>query len=282
MALTHKLIEDWVKTTHGVFTYKTINREIEGSIDSMANLRVIMGRLIKDGLIERVGEQDGVFRLVETGTPIVDWQHANIENSLAIKFPFELEKYIRILPKAIIVLAGSKNAGKTTFCLNFIKLNMSEFPITYFCSGDMGAEMLNLRLRGFRDVKLEDWKFDARSRTGNYADIIKPNEINIIDFLTISDSFYAIAGTLEAIGNKLDKGIALICIQKDKRAELGRGGSFSEEIAQLYLTMDISILRIVAVKVWQNPLINPNGLKFAFKIINGAEFMGIKKLEEIL
>jgi len=49
-----------------------------------------------------------------------------------------IERWVKTLPKNIIILAGEANAGKTALLLNFCSMNMGKFKINYF-SSEMGA-----------------------------------------------------------------------------------------------------------------------------------------------
>jgi len=174
-------------------------------------------------------------------------------------------------PKNIAVIAGSPNAGKTAFLLNTIKLNMAKHIIHYY-SSEMGAEELKLRLSKFDDGA--KWVFDARERSTNFADVIYPDDINIIDYIEIvSGEFYMIGQELRTIFDKLRKGIAIIALQKKKGAELGRGAEFSLEKPRLYLSMDSGLLKIIKAKNWAVEGNNPNGVEFKFSLVNGAKFV---------
>ena len=53
------------------------------------------------------------------------------------------------MPKNIIVVAGTPNAGKTAFLLNVVQMNMSgKMPIHYF-SSEMGSMEFKGRLQKF-------------------------------------------------------------------------------------------------------------------------------------
>jgi len=185
---------------------------------------------------------------------------------------------VALYPKNIAVVAGSKDAGKTAFCLNFARLNQENFEVNYFCS-EIAAQEFRERLKLF-GFPLDSWKIKVWERSSNFADVIKPDALNIIDFFEISNEFYLISKELKAIHDKLNKGVALIAIQKDKNAKLGRGGSFSIEKARLYVTLDAkdyhNELTIVSGKNWAQKDKNPAGVVIKFKLINGAKFVKVE------
>jgi len=88
--------------------------------------------------------------------------------------------------------------------------------------------------------------------------------------LEVADEFWKIGQTLSRIHDKLNKGIALIGIQKSSQSLLGRGASFGLERPRLYLSMDRNQLIIVKAKNWHSQ-INPNFKMLNFEI-KGTDF----------
>ena len=274
-------IKEWINQTTGWFTYKDLDKDLDiESSEGKTLRRVVLKSLCDAGIVIRASKQNGVFRLVQEEAPLIPWQTADATKTIALEFPFGLEQWASIYPKNIIVLAGSFNAGKTAFCLDFIRLNQHRIeladllPIEYF-SSEMGAEEMKLRLSKFSD---SDWAFNARERSSNFADVVKPDKINIIDYLEVTTDFYLVAEEISAIFNKLHKGIALITVQKKRGAELGRGAEFSAEKPRLYLSIDSGLLTIVKAKNWAREGENPNGKKFSFSLLSGCKFTNIQEV----
>ena len=122
-------------------------------------------------------------------------------------------------------------------------------------------------------MDLQDWNFEAEERSSNFADVIRPSCLNIIDYLEISDNFYMVAEYLKQIHDKLDGGIAIVALQKDPKADQGRGGTFGLEKPRLYLNMDAGIIKIRKAKNWTHPEQNPNGLVLNYKLVAGCKFI---------
>lgn len=275
--LTRLEVENWVTTTEGeYFTQKELDEGVGiGSEKGKTTRRQIIKRLLRANLIEKHPSRLFVYRMADNQAPVIDWQAADISNIVPVKWPFQLEDWVTIYPKNIIVIAGTFNAGKTAFCLNFIALNQHRpelshlLPMEYFNS-EMGPEEMKLRLSKF---KVSDWSFVARERSSQFAKVISPNRINVIDFLEITDNFYLVAQEISEIFDKLDRGICLIAIQKKTGATMGRGAEFSLEKPRLYLSLDPSELTIVKGKNWAIEGINPNNQKFRFKLVGGYKFI---------
>ena len=149
---------------------------------------------------------------------------------------------------------------------------MSAHAIYYF-SSEMGDAEMALRLSKFEGLTLDDWSFNPEERSSNFADVIRPDCINIIDFLEIDRDFNEIAGQIRDIYDRLNSGVAIVAIQKNPGMDLGRGGTFSLEKARLYLSMDAGITTITKAKNYVNSEVNPNHMKIKYKIVSGCKFI---------
>ncbi|MEM2145475.1 MAG: bifunctional DNA primase/polymerase [Candidatus Jordarchaeaceae archaeon] len=262
-------VRQYVEASTGVFTFQTICRDLNiFSLNDKKNVSKILHLLVEKGVLEKAGRWNATYRKKDLSLQPIDLSVQDIPEPFDIKFPFELEKFVEIYPKNIVVVAGVQNVGKTLFFLNFVVLNQDRYSIHYFNS-EMSEEELRIRLRQFKDVS---WNFKAYTRTSNFVDVIQPNEINIIDYLEITDEFWRIGAELTKIHEKLDKGICIIGIQKDSQKLLGRGASFGLEKPRLYLSMDTNRLMIVKAKNWKRPEFNPNFKCIDFRI-KGTQFI---------
>lgn len=268
-------LERWVIVTNGDFSVTDCYNELQNitGVTKRNSIRVLLNRLKDRGVIERTGKKDGVFRRVETQCEDIDFLSAP-STEFDIRYPFNMENYVKTHPGNIIVVAGAPNSGKTAFLLNVVEKNMDRHDVVYF-SSEMGAVELRDRLSKFK-IPLESWRFSPKERSSNFADVIRPDSINIIDFLELHEDFWKVGGMIKEIFDKLNKGIAIIALQKNPGASMGRGGVGSLEKPRLYLTMDNHKIRIEKGKNWANPQINPNGLEAEYKLVSGCEFITTK------
>jgi len=272
------IVNEWVHQTTGWFTTRDLDTELNLGPSNKNNRRYILHQLISKNIIETHPTKQGIYRLIKNNANELDWRNADISGTIPIVWPFDLHDYTVMYPKNIVILAGSSNAGKTAFLLNTIKLNMANFKVHYF-SSEMGPEELKLRLSKFDDVTEDDWKFSAQERSSKFADVITPDDINIIDYIEMgAGEFYLIGDEIRAIFDKLGKGIAVIALQKKKGAELGRGAEFSLEKPRLYLSMDSAKLKIVKAKNWAIEDQNPNSMAWRFKLLQGCKFVNIEEV----
>lgn len=267
-------IREWIEVTSGHFQVTDYHKEsqVVTKEDKHAVI-VALGRLVKEGLIEKYGTKRGSYRRIEKETQEIKWWEADLKE-IPLHLPLQLETYIKVMPKTLSVLAGSQDAGKTAILLNFACQNVHEHRICYL-SSEMDANELATRLVSldmYDPEKLR--KIEFRDRSSSFVDVIEPDAINIIDYYEITDNFFKIAEEFRMIRDKLNKGIAFIALQKDPKKQLGRGASFSMEKPRLYLTVDRepprgNILRVQKAKNWRNSEVNPNGLMREFWIFKG-------------
>lgn len=264
-------VEDWVLSTTGNFLSTDVYKSLQLSTrEEHKNVSIILKRLLDKGVIEKFGDKNGCWRVVDNEAQTINWYDADVK-ALDIKWPMGIEDFVITMPKNIIVVAGSPNAGKTAFLLNVVKMNMEgKMPIHYY-SSEMGSMELKGRLQKF-NIPLSKWRFNAKERSSNFDDVIQPNDINIVDYLELSDQFYLVGGMLKKIFDKLKNGIAIVALQKNPNASMARGGVGTLEKPRLYITMDSGIMKIEKGKNWKHPEKNPNGMRIRFKLFQGAEF----------
>jgi hypothetical protein len=270
-----EIVREFVSATSGNFMATELYQMATlATYDEKKAAIVALGRMVKDGKLERCGNKNGCYRRVESEIEESNWIDSDIE-SIDLCYPFGIENLVLTGKKGIVVIAGTSNAGKTAFLLNMIVNNMNRFPINYF-SSEIGKGGMKRRALKF-GYDLEDWrgKFKFYERAADFADVIKPNEINIIDYLDVTDEFYKIGGYIKDIFDKLNEGVAIIAIQKNPGNDYGLGGMRSIEKAQIYLSIDPGVIKIIKAKEWVDDKRNPNGLCKNFKLVGGCNIQEV-------
>lgn len=267
-------VREFVATTDGYITTTECHKWLQVTTrEHRKAVNMALSRLQQAGIIEKYGEKSGVYRKIEKlEENIIDLAAAD-NTCLPIKLPLGIHELVKIMPKNIIIVAGESNSGKSAFLLNTAAKNMIDHKVFYF-SSEMGGAELKERLQNFNEkMPFNLWEHCTFIERANDFDIaIRPDDINIIDFLEIHDEFYKIGGFIKKIFDKLNKGIAIIAIQKNKGRDDGLGGARSIEKARLYLSMRPGAIKIVKAKNWVSGLINPNGLEKQFKLAKGMIF----------
>ena len=241
-----------------------------------------LDRLKTAGELQPIGSRRGWYRRIDRSLHVIDFRSASTEE-FDLRLPFDLDKRVRIFPKSLIAISGEKNTGKTAVCLNIVKRNMNRGLDIYYFSSEMLAPEMRVRLEAFPDVPFEDWNFVPVHRTADFADVIQPDSINIIDFLEIYDKFWEIGRMMTDIWNALNTGVAVVCVQKSGHADHGRGGTFLIEKPRLTINLgkklntagelDGATLHITNCKFPRYPSLNPSGKCLDYKIHGGAELV---------
>jgi hypothetical protein len=267
-------VREFVMSTNGRFLSKTIYSDLQLSTrEDKKNVSIILKRMKDDGIIEKIGDVNGEWRLIDQSCKPMDWINAD-STYKELWLPLGLDMICGVQPGNILVVAGAKDSGKTGFLLNIAKQNRYGYKVHYFNS-EMGAAEFKMRASKF-DEPISMWKdVSVYERSDNFPDVIKPGEgnLNIIDFLEVVDEFWKVAATIQKIHQKLNGAMCVIGLQKNPHVDLGRGGAFSLEKARLYLSLDYQKAKIVSCKNFkENDIIegNPRGYTCKFTLANGC------------
>jgi hypothetical protein len=276
-------VRGWVSLTHGYFPNIACYSDLGAKTpEEKANIRMQLKKLKDEKVIEPHPKRNGYHRLIQKELEEIDWKNAQTKE-IDLRFPLGIEEFVKIYPKTVIMVAGKSDSGKTGFLLEFAKLNQGNHKINFFMN-EASDEELAVRLKLFKGMRTEDWKCTFFRRDDNFEDVIRPNEINIIDYLDVTEDFAHIGTPLKSIHSRLDKGVALIAIQKNPKLydfktsqyidiDLGIGGAKSIGKSRLYLSIDDNEIKIVKAKNRRGKK-DPNGLKRRFSIYDGHDFVG--------
>lgn len=257
-------IRDYISLRDGTFTLRDMLRDLGVPREDYNKATAIVSRLRKDGVIEKVGNRDGYYRKPDRELEQVDiWGTDSTEFS--IKLPLDIQNIVRTQRKNVIVVAGAPNSGKTAFVLNTIYLNRLDHDIRYFFS-EMGRDELRDRISMMPVTPRDFAKVKMYERDTNFEDVIEPDCFNIVDYVPIYDEFWKIGSVIDKIHARLNNGVAIVCIQKNSGALLGRGAEFAVERPRLYLSLDSGKISIVKAKLWVSPQFNPNNKVRQFTI----------------
>ena len=263
-------IEAWVNSTNGYFSIQDCERALLiVTKRDKENVRQTLFRLVPN-ILARHPTKNGYFRRIELNFPVMDLIKPRPE-PLGVLWPLDLNRFYHCYSKNIVVIAGAADVGKSAFCFNFAFLNRNHFKVNYF-SSEMGEDELQIRLSKF-DVNFNEWpKIKWITLASDYADAIKPDEINIIDFMEIHEEFWRLGGWINDVFRKLTTGMCLIALQKPRFRDVAKGGEPTLEKPRLYLSMDYGKIKILKCKNWATDQ-NPNGLSLEFKIVGGHKFI---------
>lgn len=271
------LVRDFVSVTNGDFSVTDALQGVTSVTTSQSRtaVRQALHRMWKAGDIERVTNRDGVYRRIDTDCTPIDLTNLTCDEPVKLHMPLELTDKVIVTHGDIILVSGAQNAGKSAVLMDIAKQNRHKMDVHYF-SSEMSASKFIKRIS--RDPYIDLDNFTKRvkfyERADNFADVIVKGKgnLNIIDYLEMHDQFWLVSKHLANIFNKLDGAIAVVALQKDPKAEYGRGGSFTQEKPVLSLSIDNGKARITKCKEFPDGNENPQGSTFEFKLVQGFDF----------
>lgn len=285
------LLDQWLELHKGeTFDLDLLCRQLD--IKERSNRNYLTQKLsyeVRRGTLEK---SNRIYRYINNNINYIDWINATETEVIDLRWPyshdennyshFSFDENVIISPGDIIVIAGVSNMGKTALCLNFLWDNMDFFPCTIM-GNEYKAQKFKRRIRKmtWAEPLKEDGtsKFELIDRRDNWKDIIRPDNINIIDWINLpGDKSYDIGIVLDGIQSKLNNGIAIVSIQKGEGRDQGIGGQFSEHISSIYLNIDFERLTVKKAKEWKGK--NPNGKMYGFTIVDsGTQFHNIREIK---
>lgn len=243
----------------------------------------------KEPLLKHIGRR-GLFRVVNTELEEYDLTSAMNGTTLDLLWPFDLEKYILLYPGSLALLAGTSGAGKSAFVNNFIALNLERYNCHLFTS-DMTEEELADRLSPLGIIGHEN--LHAHPRSSDYSDVLFKDDLNCIDYIEYVENVSEIKTEIELAYRAMEggDGLLLITIQKKFNTKTYKGEIIKHDLGygrettlgrpKLYLSMNPNSLKIIKSRKRTDPDINPNGLGWTFKLVEGYRFVNIYPDEEI-
>jgi hypothetical protein len=284
-----KRLSDWLELHKDeTFDLDLVCRQTE--LISNDARKLVATKLRNEVLKGTLEKNNKVYRYIDSTLKQIDWLNSNTNDSVEIKWPYGVEDdthfgfdgHVVIPQKSLIIIAGVTNMGKSTFALNFLWMNMDQHHCILM-GNEYEPSQFKRRANTLLDINnpvdLEGKpKFELVERYENWKDIIQPDAINIIDWINLGDKFYELGKILEGIKEKLNKGIALCCIQKDSQKSIGMGGMWGTHLSTLYLTLDYNRMTVEKCKEWNGH--NPNREMYGFDIIeHGSRFNDIRRVD---
>jgi hypothetical protein len=286
--LTHDTVLQWVSLVSGTFTTRQIWNELNIiTPEGKAYLRTCLNRMVESGAIAKTSV-DGTFRRIDNEKKTIDWQAADTSKTLDIKLPFGIHNYCRIYPKSIIIVAGSKNEGKTAFLLKCVQLNMDKHIVDLYNS-ETGPEQLKER---FTPLNIPTpAPFNTYERYDNFADVVDPgaDHISVIDYLDFNSEVYLVGTEIDNIFRKIN-GCAIIGLQKPPPSvtyikgvkkvidrDLAYGGGFTAKRAVLYISLSARKCKLVYVKTPASSKVIPDNMQWSYGFDSTGYFCDIER-----
>ena len=277
-------VRDIITQQKGIITTTDFIREttIDNTMEEKKKLRVVIGRMVEEGLLVRTGRRASEYRIIDKNVKKADWKNALVE-SIEFQLPLGLHHGIRIAPSSIICFAGESNAGKTAFAMEICRNNCHK-TVKYF-SSEIRQEAF--KERAAAHSPLEEWNVDLFEdwHPDELQDLIDPEGISVVDYLEPPGGDYTqMAVKMSELQNKLSGGVCVVCIQK-KSEGIGAGGEYMKNKPTLFCTLDIvqhpvCKLFIIKCKTPRRGYRNPGGMSIQYEIgKNGVDVKGFGDLK---
>jgi len=281
--LTQAELEDWIanKAT-GKFHYTKV---MDGAVSPRLypQLRNMMKRAAGKGIACSVDGKDGWWRPLDKSLEELCWWDGDGVIGDNIVLPLGIGRFCYIPLPSLIIIAGKYNAGKTALCINIVNdnLGMWEDRLDFYVSE--GAEMMRGKFNIINENMPKPPPFKTYRKTQNFADVINPDNLSVIDYLRVDmEKSYAVGDKLFEIFNKLNKGIAVVAMQKPPgERKLAFGGAATAFEPSLYIWMDKDTLGFEKIKVPKITNVDPYNLKIKYSIYKGAKFYDVKEIVEM-
>lgn len=235
-------VSDFVAVTNGYFSVTSCYSVLQTvTKQDKTTIRVALNRLKDKGIIERHATQDGIYRRVEKDFEFINFdENEPDEVEYPVKLPLGLNDVAEVSQGNIILVAGEFNAGKTAFLLNVLRHNKGKLPIRYI-SSEMKKSEFKKRFASFV-LPMSFWMQDEMTeyilKSFDFHTCIKPEALNIIDYMEFKDSDYTKgAEYLTQIHDKLTTGIAIVAIQKKEGQRMPRSGDMIVEKPRLAISL---------------------------------------------
>jgi len=240
-------------------------------------VNAVLWNMSEDNKKKLIAKEGTYYKVVDNTLTAIDFKSLNGDKPIDLMLPFGIHRYCYLYRKNVMIVFGSKDSGKTSMCLNIIRMNMKRHKINYF-SSEMGDTELKKRLLRCKDLELDDWNFKAWERSYDFHEAVAeyPDDVNIIDFLELGGDeaeYYKAVSFIRKIYDAT-KNITIIALQKNKNAELPKGGSGALEKARIALSLDPGMAKLVVAKNWADGVEhNPAGKAWSYQLVGGINIV---------
>lgn len=260
LAMLTERAKDWVASCTGEFSAVALARDL--GIQEADDRDTVLSDLCALKLCEPSGKKHGLYVPIHTEVENVDWLNAKEEYE-PLFLPLNLHKVAGVTQKSVVVIAGETNTGKSYMSLLIAHLNLRQnggsYDYIHFLNSETTPSAIRANARRI-DQNVATWRgLDVKQRTEDFHHVVKPDALNIIDYLQIEEDFFLVGKKIKQIWDALTTGICVMFIQKNKGAALGIGGNFTTHKPALVISLSEQH-GVIACKI--------NKLKFPLRFPN--------------
>ncbi len=247
-------IKEFISHADGVFSIDDLIRDC-GFLPSKRNaVKCALSDFLKEGVIERKGVRTGTYVPIRGNEQSMnDLIRSASTKPVPLRLPLAIDALLNVYNRNLIVIQGLSNSGKTAFLMEIARLNRNLFDLIKYINTEMDASEVRDRIER-RNIDLEEFLsyvdfFLAKStyQEGAIRYAIEPNGLNLVDYLHLEDATM-MAPELDKIQERLDNGIAIVCIQKYFGKDMGYGGHGVKNRARLVIDLSKDVVTLKKVK----------------------------------
>lgn len=283
---------DNIKTTSGqdwgfyAEKFDEVMRNSEGRQDKREVAETIGLRVASDTfrkLLQR-RKNEGKVRAYRGSHYLIEWinrdyaitqlDKAETSPMLDLKFALRIHEYASVPPGSVVGFAGMVSGGKTSALLETAELNVFTQPKpVYYWYNEMSEGKLIYRCEDFphlSQAQKEGKFFPVKQGNFEFADVLQPDAINLIDYIDRDDDVFLIGRDIKELYQQLNTGVIIFALQKKPHLDFGYGGYMSVKLSNLYITLEKryesgksmhGVAKIVKCKDWANNEVNPCNLQ---------------------
>lgn len=229
----------------------------------------------QDKELEQVGNK---YRLIDKNLDEVEWwKDTEGISSCPLLLPLGLNDYCVLDSPCLIVVASPTNQGKTALILNILNQNLETYKDNIFLFESDPIEQLKRRFKHFEFPVPVPPPFKVYRRLMNFEDVIQPDGLNLIDYVRVdTQKMWAIQDTMLKILSKLNKGVAVVGLQKPPGRDLAYGKDFTAFDSSLYISVESGKLKFVKIKTPKDlGGKDPYKISIDFKIRYGVQLQDV-------
>jgi hypothetical protein len=254
-------------------------------------IRQLLNRMVAKQEIEKIGSKSGLYLRHDKKYKVYDLD-GDVAEVLNIRLPLNIHRLGDVCGGDIISVWGEKSTGKSAFGLYTTWLNKDLFPghkVRYIQNGELKPRRVTKRLMKWpqETYPFKTWKEKVEfidPEGTHWADIVDPDGFNVIDYIERLTDAFLIPEDISRIQAKMNKGVALVMVQKDPNKTFGAGGAQLKNkptvIVALTRQDNGNRAEIIDIKDYDDDALHaeqgvwsPNGLWMPYKLVKGWKFI---------
>ena len=247
-------VRRWVRITRGEWYIGNMYSELnlkEKKEKDVARQAIL--KMVESLEIENTSKRSGNYRRVEKTFTKMNLEEAEGKPIAGFRYPLAIERHAKTMRKSVITVNGFPNQGKSAFVYEIARMNRNLFNgrNPRFMSSEAGVDEIKEKLMFYpQDLWPLKWwiaNIDFIEKYDTWWDIIDPDGLNIIDYVYDNVENFKIAHYISEIHKKLNRGVAVVVLQRNPARPDSYGGQATRHDTRL--AIDVEYKKVVLAKV---------------------------------